>query len=73
MLRVKASPVVLNLEVQRPIILSKVDHDLGGVRIFLHVLECLEHAEVHGRLHVLGISLNRLGVHVHRDRRLAGL
>ena len=70
---VEASAIVSHLELQRPGAIAKLHHDRGCVRVFLHVLQRLEHAEVHRRLDVLRITLDSLGFDGDGNRGLARL
>ena len=71
---VEAAAVVADAEVRASPSRSREPHrGARRLRVLLHVLQRLEHREVHRRLDVLRVAAEAVGVHGHRDRRLARL
>jgi hypothetical protein len=70
---VYAALVVGHDELQDPVVGLQADPGLGGVGVFSGVLQCFQAAEIHRRLGVLAEPPDGVGVHDHRQRRLAGL
>ena len=71
--RVEPPPSFGHLESRLIVSLRQPHGRFRGAGVLLHVLECLQHAEVGGRLDVLGVAADAISVNVNRQGRLARL
>ena len=70
---VEPAAVVADGEREGPAVVPERHPGLPGLRVLRHVLQRLQHAEIHGGLDVLGVSAQARRFHRDRNRRLPRL